>query len=479
MKNLGLEQEVYKYIDDHKEKFLEASDKLWDYAELQFVEHQSAALLSGLLEEAGFQVERGLAGMETCFVGTFGQGKPVIGILGEYDALTGLSQKADVAEKCALVPGGAGHGCGHNGFGASTVFAAIAVKKFMEEKGLKGTVKYFGCPAEEGGGGKVYMIRAGLFQDVDAAMTWHPWFCNGYLKTGSLANAHLNVKFHGIGSHAAASPYLGRSALDAMELMNVGINYLREHMIPTARIHYAYLNAGGKAANVVQSESEGSYVIRAPKISQVTDLIKRVEKIAQGAALMTETSVEYKVVGSYADYRANKTICDAFYRHLKEVIPQDYTDEEKAYARKFKQTITPVQMDTVKDQLRELVAGHPEYDVDKLFEEDIMNIVAPAIRMYGSSDVGDVSWVVPTSHFGVVVDAMGTPGHSWQRVAQGKSSIAHKGMVAATKVLAMSVLDFLENPELVTAAKADFEKEMGGDTYQLLLPEDIQPGSNP
>ena len=240
---MGLEHEVYAYIETHKQKFIDASDKLWDFAELQFVEHQSAQLLSNLLEEAGFEVQRGLAGMETCFVATFGEGNPVIGILGEYDALAGLSQKADVAEKTPLVPGGAGHGCGHNGFGASTVFAAIAVKHFMEEKGLKGTVKYFGCPAEEGGSGKVYMIRAGLFDGVDAAMTWHPWFCNGYLKSGSLANVNINVKFHGIGSHAAASPYLGRSALDAMELMNVGVNYLREHIIPTARVHYAYLNA--------------------------------------------------------------------------------------------------------------------------------------------------------------------------------------------------------------------------------------------
>ncbi len=475
---MGLEQEVYKYIDDHKEKFLEASDKLWDYAELQFVEHQSAALLSGLLEEAGFQVERGLAGMETCFVGTFGQGKPVIGILGEYDALTGLSQKADVAEKCALIPGGAGHGCGHNAFGASTVFAAIAVKKFMEEKGLKGTVKYFGCPAEEVGGGKAFMVRAGLFDGVDAAMCWHPWSYNGYLRTGSLANVNITIKFHGIGAHAGATPHLGRSALDAVELTNVGVNYLREHIVPGARVHYAYLNAGGKNPNVVQPEAEASYIIRAPKMAQVEEILERVKKIAQGAALMTETTTEHKVVAMYSEYLANDTICNCFYRHLQEVIPNTtYTEEEKAYAHQFKMTVSPSQMDTFRDQLKELTAGNPNYDVDALFDDkDIMDILVPSIHMYASSDVGNVSWVVPTSHFGVVIDAVGTPAHSWQRVAQGKSSIAHKGMIHATKVLAMSCLDFFVNPTLADQAKEDWKKELAGRTYKSLLADDLKPG---
>ena len=474
---MGLEQKVYEYIETNKQKFIDASDKLWDFAELQFVEHQSAALLSGLLEEAGFQVERGLADMPTCFVATYGQGKPVIGILGEFDALTGLSQVADLPEKKELVPGGAGHGCGHNAFGSGTVYAAIAVKHFMQEQGLQGTIKYFGCPAEEVGGGKAFMVRAGLFDGVDAAMTWHPWSYNGYLRTGSLANVNINVKFHGIGAHAGATPHLGRSALDAVELTNVGVNYLREHIVPGARVHYSYLNAGGKNPNVVQPEAEASYIIRAPKMSQVEDILERVKKIIQGASLMTETTFDYQVVAMYSDYLANKTICDCFYRHLQEVIPQTvYTDEEKAYAHKFKMTVPPSQLDTFRDQLKELTEGYPEYDVDALFnEKDIMDIIAPSIHMYASSDVGNVSWVVPTSHFGIVMDAVGTPAHSWQRVAQGKSSIAHKGMLNATKVLAMSCLDFFENPALVDQAKADWEKELGGRTYKSLLDDNLKP----
>lgn len=474
---MGLEQEVYAYIDREKQPFLDAADKLWDFAELQFVEYQSSELLSGMLEKAGFTVERGLADMPTCFVATYGQGKPVIGILGEYDALTGLSQVADLPEKKALVPNGAGHGCGHNSFGASTVFAAIAVKHFLEEKGLTGTIKFFGCPAEEVGGGKAFMVRAGLFDGVDAAMCWHPWSYNGYLRTGSLANVNINVKFHGIGAHAGASPHLGRSALDAVELMNVGVNYLREHIVPGARVHYSYLNAGGKNPNVVQPEAEASYIIRAPKMAQVEDILERVKKIAQGAALMTETTMEHQVVAMYSEYLANKTICGCFYKHLQEVIPQTvYTDEEKAYAHQFKMTVPASQLDTFRDQLKELTEGYEGYDVDKLFDEkDIMDIIAPTIHMYASSDVGNVSWVVPTSHFGIVLDAVGTPAHSWQRVAQGKSSIAHKGMVNATKVLTMSCLDFFEDPTLAAQAKADWEKELNGRTYKSLLDDDLKP----
>jgi len=469
--------EVYEYIESHKQPFLDASDKLWEFAELQFVEHQSADLLSGLLEEAGFTVERGLADMPTCFIGSWGSGKPVIGIVGEFDALTGLNQVADLPEKQYTEFGAPGHGCGHNLFGASTVMAAIATKHFMEKNGLSGTIKYFGCPAEECGSGKAFMVRAGLFKDVDVAMAWHVWSFNGYLRTGSLANVNINIKFHGIGTHAGAYPHLGRSALDAVELTNVGINYLREHVIPSARIHYAYLDAGGKNPNVVQPEAECSYIIRAPKMAQVEEILERVKKIAQGAALMTETTMEHEVVAMYSDYIANKTICSLFYKYLNDVIPTiEYTDEEKAYAHKFKETVPASQMETFKEQLKELTAGHEGYDVDKLFaEKDIFDFVAPTIRQYASSDLGNVSWVVPTAHFGVVVDAVGTPGHSWQRVAQGKSSIAHKGMLAAVKVLTMSALEFFSDPALVEQAHADFKEQMGDQVYRSLIPDNVLP----
>ena len=333
--------EIGSFIEKKRDVFIELSDRIWEFAETAFVEFQSADLLCAALEKEGFCVERGTGGVSTAFCGSWGSGSPVIAFLGEYDALSGLSQKGGVAVKEPLVPGGNGHGCGHNNLGAGAFAAAVAFREYLKNSGKGGTVRYYGCPGEEGGSGKAFMARAGVFDDVDAALTWHPGSVNAVFPFSSLANFQVAYRFKGKSAHAAACPHLGRSALDAVELMNVGVNYLREHVIPEARMHYAITDSGGFSPNVVQPKAEALYLLRAPRTPQVEEIYERVNKIARGAALMTETELEIRFIKACANVVQNNVLERVLERNFAELGVPEYAEEEISFARAIFDGIAP------------------------------------------------------------------------------------------------------------------------------------------
>ena len=472
---------VYEVIDSKASEFAALSDAIWDYAELAFTEHQSAEALCRQLEKEGFAVTRGVAGIETAFTARYGSGKPVIGILGEFDALSGLSQKAGCAVREPLCPGAAGHGCGHNMFGVGSIAAAVGVKKYLEDTGHSGTVVYFGTPGEEGGSGKAFMAREGVFDELDAAVAWHPSDLNAVMTGSSLANVQVAYHFKGVAAHAAAAPHLGRSALDAVELMNMGVQFLREHVIQEARIHYAITNTGGYSPNVVQPYAEVLYLIRAPKNGQVKEIFERVNDIAKGAALMTGTKMELQFVKACSNLVDNTVLEEVLQKNLEEIPREPYTEEELAFAKKIYDTYGGDKTDlqqvlsryekSRKQQVEELLAPH----MDDVLCDFIVPLMDVETCMAGSTDVGDVSWVCPTAQINVATEAMGTPGHSWQMVSQGKSSIAHKGMIFAGKVMAGAIIDVLEQPELIEKAKEELEKRVGPEGYIPPIPKDVRP----
>lgn len=460
-------------IQGKKEQFEQTADQIWGFAEMRFQEFQSAQLQKELLRREGFEIEENLGGIPTAFRAKAGSGRPVIGLLGEFDALPNLSQKADVTHPEPEAAGAPGHGCGHHLLGTGCMQAAVAVKDYLLEHPCQGTVIYYGCPAEEGGAGKAFMVREGCFQDCDICLAWHPYSAT-FASVSSLANARIIYDFTGKSAHAAAAPHLGRSALDAVELMNVGANYMREHMIPEARVHYAVTDTGGDAPNVVQAHAQVIYSVRAPRTDQVYELAQRVHNIARGAALMTETQVDIRVVSSYADVLQNKTLDGLVYQHMQEVFPLSYTEEELAYARKFHEVGDPGDWKTYQAMAVKLL-GEKGRD---LFRGAMADVCVPPMSLKtGSTDVGDVSWNVPTAWFGSACFALGTPAHSWLAVAQGKSAVAHRGMTAAAVVLARAALDLMARPELVDRAWADLEQAKGGAQYQSLIPPDVKAGS--
>lgn len=449
-----------------KKTIEEVAKNIWEYAEIRFKEYKSMNELAEYAQEAGFKVEKGIGGLETAFKAVYGEGKPVIAILGEYDALQGLSQKADVAEKIAGEQENTGHGCGHHLLGAGALYGAEMVKEYIEKNKLKGTIIYYGCPAEEGGSGKTWMVKNGAFDGVDVALTWHPFPYNGVFSQTTLANYQVYFKFEGRGSHAAASPQLGRSALDAVELMNVGVNYLREHVVQEARFHYAVTNTGGVSPNVVQPEAEVLYLIRAPKLSQVEEIFHRICNIARGAALMTETKVIMTFDKGTSEYIGNKTIEKIMYKNLKKFENIEYTEEEKNYAKKFKNTLSENEITSEFGWLGK--ACGKEWKTikemmlnDSIFKGNIPYNESLEFLLSGSTDVGDISKKMPTGQIVTACYALGTPAHSWQMVAQGKSSIAMKGMKYAGQVLGQTAIDIFENPELLAEIKNEFEEEHG------------------
>ncbi len=468
---MGYQEDLSRLVKARQAEIADLSDQIWDFAESRFQEFKSVALQIEYFKKNGFRITENVGGAATAFIAEYGSGKPVIGFLGEYDALSGLSQKADCDEHCPITPGGDGHGCGHNLLGGGNISAVMALTDYMAEKGIPGTVRYYGCPAEENAGGKAFMVRDGAFQDCDLALTWHPGAMNFVNDNGSLANFRVFFTFHGKSAHAAGSPHLGRSALDAVELMNVGVNYMREHMIDQARIHYAVTNSGGTAPNVVQAEAQVLYAIRAPKVTQVKELYERVCKIAQGAALMTETTVEIRQVAAYSDYIGNQVIQDRLRSHMQESLPLQYTEEEMAYAAKFRKVITELDEYNLKNRAKK----YAKLTSENLENAPIWNILLPDLPGGGSTDVGDVSWVCPTGWFHAATLAAGTPSHAWQVVAQGKSSIAHKGMFFAAGVLAKAGYDFLTDPALLEAAKKAWIEQLDGETYPNALPADAKP----
>ena len=401
-------------------------------------------------------------------MGEAGEGGPVIAILGEYDALPGLSQAAGVAEPKPLPGDGMGHGCGHNLLGSAALLAATAVKDWLAENGLKGRVRYYGCPAEEGGAAKSFMVRAGAFADVDIAISWHPSAFSGVNDAMSLANTRVDFTFTGRASHAAAAPHLGRSALDAVELMNVGVNYMREHMPSDARIHYAMLDAGGVAPNVVQAHAKVRYAIRARELGELWPLIERVRMVAQGAALMTETAVESKVVSAVSNLLANVPLERAMQGALDRLGPPPFDEEDRRFAREIQATLSP---EDITSAFRRV--GQPETDAPLC--DAVVPLDAKGAPMMGSTDVGDVSWVVPTVQARGATYAIGTPGHSWQLTAQGKTPAAHKGLVHVAKVMASTAVAALGDATLIPCAKQDFGARTARVPYVCPLPDEVQP----
>lgn len=454
------------------------TNEIWNNPELSLKEYKATELYCKVLREHGFTVTEKLCGIDTAFCGSYGSGKPVIGILGEFDALSSLSQESGVTEKKPLVHDGSGHGCGHNLLGVGSLAAAFAVKEYLQKSGHGGTVVFFGCPGEEGGSGKAYMARDGLWTKLDAALSWHPASENEVHTGTNNSSIQVLYKFKGIPAHAADCPELGRSALDAVELMNVGVQFLREHMTSDCRIHYAITNAGGVSPNVVQSESDVLYMVRANKVRQSIELQKRVDKIAEGAALMTETSFERVFIDGTAELLPNYTIEKLLYDNFTEIGVPQYTPEELDFAQKLKttypaETKAPGIGATFDDDIAEQVQALTE-NMTKPINDFLMPLYSCLGFIPGSTDVGDVSWQTPTSQINVVTWPAGMPGHTWQTVACGKTSIAYKGMLCAGKVLAATAIDLFEDEELLNKAKAEFTKRSKGG-YVCPIEPDAKP----
>ncbi len=443
-------------IDQYKDTICGLSDFLWAHPETAFEEVEGAKEMCRILEEFGFEVTRGVAGIPTAFTASFGSGKPHFGILAEYDGLSGMSQQAGKTEPESIPGCDDGHGCGHNLFAGGSLAAALAVKSYIAEKGA-GKVTLFGCPAEEGGGGKVFMVRDGVFKDVDAVVSWHPEKMYQPRTRPALANVKVKYKFVGTPSHAGASPHLGRSALDALELMNVGTNFLREHMPLTSRVHYAILDAGGTAANQVQSHAEAMYMIRAVDADQVRELHARVDRIAQGAALMTDTTMTSQVVAGYSNIILIPTLIQTAYEAMIDTPLPVPSEEELEFARELRKNM-PL---TKEQEAMPLYADH-------------VRVPPPPVPHGGSTDTADVSWNCPTVQMHIGTWAIGTPGHSWQVVSQGTSSYAHKALLYAGKAVAGTIFRLFENPELVEKAWKEHFEQTGGE-YVCPIPDTIQP----
>ena len=435
---------------DFEQQFTSISDQIWEFAEPRYQEFHSSALQADFLEQEGFTVTRNLGGIATAFSASFGSGHPVIGLLGEYDALPCMNQIADSPEKQTDLPGAAGHGCGHNLLGTGAMEAACLIRDWLLQTHSEGTVIYFGCPAEEGGAGKAFLTRSGCFDNLDFALAWHPGSKTGLIKE-ALANIRVIFDFTGKSAHAAAHPELGRSALDACELMNVGVNYLREHVKSDARMHYAYLNDGGDAPNIVPAAATLLYALRAPESAYVTELYDRVSDVAKGAALMTGTSVSCRTVSAYAELLSVPAMEALMMEAMQEAEKPEYTDDDYEYAARF-----------AADQ------ASPSIDTAILPADQSINL--------GSTDVGDVSWQVPTGLIGVTTEAAGCALHTWQVVAQGKSPLAHKGMHYAARILFAAAKKLYESPERCALIQDDYQHVIGHRTYQSMLPDSVKPG---
>jgi aminobenzoyl-glutamate utilization protein B len=467
-------QATLAFIDTNDEKLAYLARQIWERPEIALEERFASSLLADELEAAGFSVERGVAGMPTAFVASWGGGSPTIGILGEYDALPGLSQQL-AAEREPLVQGGPGHGCGHNLFGVASFGAALALKSVMHERGLGGTVRFYGCPAEETLVGKTFMARAGVFDDLDAALAWHPGDTNGATSSSSLAMNSFKVNFYGLASHAAVDPHNGRSALDGAMLMDIGVNYLREHVIPDARIH-SVITSGGQAPNVVPAYAQIWYYVRAPRRDQVEAIYARVLDIAKGAALMSGTSYEIDFVTGCYDLLPNLALADLIHANLQDSGELAFTAEEQAFARRLQETFAPGTVAATLDYLQRTLPV--ELDA-ALAEEPLWGRILPHAKappvMPGSTEVGDVSQITPTGQLTTACWPLGTPAHSWQIVASSGSSIGAKGMLLAAKALALSGLDLLTRPEVLAAARAEFEQRKNGRPYVSPVPEGALP----
>ena len=468
-----MSDKILEWLEKNQKKFIEISDEIWNYAELGLFEVKSSKLLANILEEAGFAIEMGVANMPTAFVASYGTEHPIIAILGEFDALPGLSQAAEPIKK-PLKEGAPGHGCGHNLFGTACLAACLAVKEEIESGEVEGTIRYYGTPAEENASGKGWMINAGVFDDVDISLTWHPWDVNFVIATNFQAVYDVVFQFKGQTAHAAADPFNGRSALDAVELMNVGCNYLREHMLPDSRIHYV-ITKGGQAPNIVPDEAEVWYYVRGATIKDVKALYLRVLNVAEGAALMTETKVNVTLLGGSTNLLPNETLEELLYEKMTEIGAPQFTENDLKFAQQIRKTFPENYFDNALAVLPQ--DGRPFFEQlrDKEFCDAISPIFGRGITLGGSTDVGDVSYVTPLAEFGTSCVAVGTPGHSWQAVAQNGMSIGHKGMIYAAKILGLATLELMQKPELVEKARKEFEEKIKRTPFESPLPDDAKP----
>ncbi len=445
-----LKKEAFSWIDSHKEELCELSDSIWRFAETAMKEFKSSELLTSYLEKKGFKVERGIAGLPTAFVAVFGKGEPIIGILAEYDALPGLSQDK-VPFRKALEEGGPGHGCGHNLFGVASVAVAVALKEVMEKHKIAGTIKLFGCPAEETIIGKVFMAREGIFNELSCCIQWHPGAKNKVSLESTNAMNQFEVEFFGKSSHAAGDPWNGRSALDAIELTNIALNYMREHLKPTSRIHYVILD-GGKAPNVVPDYARAWYYVRDIDREGVEKIYTWVLKVIEGASKMTDTTYRVKFISGAHEFLPNRTGGEIVYSNLLLVGPPKFNEEEQKFAKEIQRNLE-IEEKGLETGIEPF--SHPQRSIGG-----------------GSTDVAEVSWLTPTTTLEIACKPVGTPGHHWSTVACGGMSIGHKCLLTASKVMVATGLDFLVNPELIQKMRKEWMEKKKGREYKSPLPPD-------
>lgn len=470
-------QYLYDAVEAIRDTVTGLSDRIWEYAELSLEEYRSSEAMCDILRQEGFQVKEQLCGIPTAFSGTYGTEKPVIGILGEFDALSGLSQQAGATEHMPLEEGGCGHGCGHHMLGAASLGAAIAVKNAIASGKLRGTVVFYGCPGEEGCAGKTFMARDGQFRDLDAAITWHPGDTNEVTTGSNAASLQVEYTFEGVASHAAETPQTGRSALDAAELMNIGVQFLREHMEPRCSVHYAFLDAGGVSPNVVQPTARLVYMVRGENVRQAKALLKRVNNIAKGAALMTDTEVTTRQIDGTSSTVSNTVLEQVLQDNLEAAPLPEYTEDELVFAKAMRATYDcsrlPGQQTYENRRLRAFVMEHTDGG-KKPINDFIMPYVPSETYAKGSTDVGDVSWLTPTAQFNTATYTSGSPGHSWQNVSLGKTSIAYKGELFAAKVLAGAAADLMEREDLLLQAREEFDRETA-EGYDCPIGKEVVP----
>ena len=457
-------------VETKSPAFTAVADRIWEHAELRFDEYKSIEEQIAALEAEGFRITRNLGGIPTAFMAEAGEGGPVLGFLGEFDALAGLSQEAGVTELSPVTPGATGHGCGHNLLGAGAMLAAVAARDMLAKNGVPGTVRYYGCPGEEGGSGKTFMARAGVFNDLDAAVSWHPGVVSAVNSSRSLANFQVYFRFKGRASHAAGSPWLGRSALDAVELMNVGVNYLREHMPLDCRVHYAITNSGGNSPNVVQADAEVLYLIRGPRVKEAQALLERVKACAEGAAIMTGTRMEMEIDKACSDTIPNTALEMRMFENLSNIGAPAFDEADKAFAADIRRSLSE---EDIADSIN--AVGAPEEVAAQPLHAGVLHFDGQSRPGNGSTDVGDVSQIVPTVQCWGPTWAVGTPFHTWQAVAQGKSPSAHKGMIQAAKGMAATALDVFQDADLLARAKAELKQRTGGKPYVCPIPDDVLP----
>lgn len=447
---------VIRQLDARAAHYGQLSRQIWENPELGYLEKRASALHIQELRQAGFRIETNIGGAPTAFTATWGAGKPVIGMMGEFDALPGLSQDA-VPDRKPVVENGAGHGCGHNLLGIASVAAAIATKEHLEKAKLPGTIRYYGTPAEEGGSGKVYMAHAGVFRDADAVLAWHPGDNNDATPVSCNAIIRAVVRYRGVAAHASSAPHRGRSALDGIMLMGMGIDMLREHVPQESRMHYV-ITKGGRAANIVPEVAEAEIYVRHPQMTELQGIWERVQKLAQGAAMMSDTAVDFVTVSGNWNLLPNTTLNKIVDRHLRTVGGVNYSPEDRRFAEEIQKSLP--------ESVRR---GRPLTRAAEIAKMEDAGLF-PA-----STDAGDVSWLVPTAHFGTATFVPGVAAHTWQATACAGSAIGRKGMMVAAKTLALSAIDLFENPAPLTAARAEFDKRRAGQNYRSVIPADAKP----